>query len=225
MSFWPGLWIRAIVVRRPVLLAGLSLLALLALPWAHIAAAEDGTNRAALVVRYEDGSIETKCVAFSEPAITGEALLQRSGLTVDMDYNALAGGAVCSIKGLRSPASSSGGCSVQDCFCRCQGADCQYWAYYHWVDGGWQYSQLGASSYQVKNGALEGWSWGPGNFSSGTEPPAARFEDICAQGAGTASTSGGVPGRPTSWLGYASFAVAAAILLGAGVLVTRRRRR
>jgi hypothetical protein len=192
-------------------------LALVALPCAGVAAAQGGTNRAALIVRYEDGSVETKCVAFSEPAITGEELLQQSGLAVVMDYNALAGGAVCSIKGV--------GCSVQDCFCRCQGADCQYWAYYHWVDGGWQYSQLGASGYRVKNGSLEGWSWGPGNFSSGTEPPATKFEEICAPGSETAPAASPGPGSPASWLAYASFAAAAVLLLGAGVLVSRRRQR
>jgi hypothetical protein len=192
------------------------LLAVVALPFATLAGAQDGENRAALVIRYEDGSVETQCVAFSEPQITGEDLLQRSGLTAVMDYNALTGGAVCGIKGL--------GCSVQDCFCRCQGTDCQYWAYYHWVDGGWQYSQLGASGYQVKNGALEGWSWGPGNFSSGTEPPVVVFEEICARTPATAPVVSPALGGPSSWLGYAGFAVAAAALLGAGVLVTRRRR-
>jgi hypothetical protein len=192
------------------------LLAVVALPFATLAGAQDGENRAALVIRYEDGSVETQCVAFSEPQITGEDLLQRSGLNAVIDYNALTGGAVCSIKGL--------GCSVQDCFCRCQGTDCQYWAYYHWVDGGWQYSQLGASGYQVKNGALEGWSWGPGNFSSGTEPPVVVFEEICARTPAIAPVVSPALEGPSSWLGYAGFAVAAAALLGAGVLVTRRRR-
>jgi len=219
-------------------LAALLLLAMLALPGATMAGAQDGENRAALVVRYEDGSVESKCVAFSEPEITGEELLQRSGLTVVMDYNALAGGAVCSIKDLRSPA-AGGGCSVQECFCRCQGADCQYWAYYHWVDGGWQYSQLGASSYQVKDGSLEGWSWGPGNFSSGTQPPVVKFEEVCARSPGavpgrspgavpglelaTSPAARSGPGAPASWLGYVGFAIAAIVLLGAGVVVTRRR--
>jgi hypothetical protein len=206
-------------------LAALFLLAVLVLPWATMAGAQDGENRAALVVRYENGSVETKCVAFSEPEITGEELLQRSGLTVVMDYNALSGGAVCSIEGLQRPAPSSGGCSVQDCFCHCQGADCQYWAYYHWVDGGWQYSQLGASSYRVKNGSLEGWSWGPGDFSSGTEPPVVKFEEVCAQALAPSPAASSGPGTPASWLGYAGFALAAVALLGAGVLVTRRRPR
>ncbi len=80
---------------------------------------------------------------------------------------------MCSINGY--------GCAYpsQDCFCKCQGKSCEYWAYYHWVGGAWQYSQVGATGYQVKNGALEGWSWGQGNFSSGTIPPTVKFEDIC----------------------------------------------
>jgi hypothetical protein len=199
------------------LAAPLLLLSLAVLPWTMNARAQDETNRAALIIRYQDGSIETRCVGFSEPEITGEELLQRSGLAVVMDYNALAGGAVCSIQGQ--------GCSVQDCFCRCQGADCQYWAYYHWVDGGWQYSQLGASGYRVKDGSLDGWSWGPGNFSSGTEPPPTTFQAICAQGVATASAANVSLNRPTAWLGYAGFALAAVLLVGAGVLVTRRQRR
>jgi hypothetical protein len=191
------------------------LLAALALPWATVARAQDGDNRAALVIRYEDGSVETKCVAFAKPTITGEELLQRSGLAVVLDYNAMTGGAVCSIKGI--------GCSVQDCFCRCQGADCQYWAYYHWGEGGWQYSQMGASGYQVQNGSLEGWSWGPGNFSTGTEPPVIPFEEICRQVPDDTPAAGQGPVGPTSWLGYAGFAVAAMALLVAGLVVNRRR--
>ncbi len=135
--------------------------------------AQGGGNRAALVVRGGDGSVQTKCVSFAEPAISGEELLNRSGMTVVINPNLGSGGAVCSINGY--------GCAfpTEDCFCKCQGAKCEYWAYYHWVGGAWQYSQVGATGYQVKNGALEGWSWGQGNFSSGTIPPTVKFEDIC----------------------------------------------
>ncbi len=152
----------------PLLLA-LCLLALTAAP----AAGQGGSHRAALVVRFPDGGIQKRCVAFSEASISGEKLLQDSGLTVIMNYNAGLGGAVCSIQGQ--------GCAYprEDCFCRCQGVQCEYWAYYHWTGGGWQYSQVGASSYQVSDGALEGWSWGPGNFSVGTLPPAVTYEEIC----------------------------------------------
>ena len=161
---------------RPLLL--IFILAGLGLTAAPVAA-QGGANRAGLVVRYADGQVETRCVAFSEPAITGEELLLRSGLTVIMNYNAGLGGAVCSI--------NAAGCAYpqQDCFCQCQGKKCEYWAYYHGTGAGWQYSQVGASSYQVTNGALEGWSWGPGNSSSGTLPPPIGFNDICAPATAT----------------------------------------
>ena len=61
--------------------------------------AQGGGNRAALVVRAGDGSVQTKCVSFSEPAISGEELLKRSGMTVVINPNSGFGGAVCSING------------------------------------------------------------------------------------------------------------------------------
>ena len=139
-----------------------------------------------------DGSVQTKCVSFAEPAISGEELLTRSGMTVVLNPNGGFGGAVCSINGY--------GCAypTQDCFCKCQGVQCEYWAYYHWTGGAWQYSQVGATGYQVKNGALEGWSWGQGNFSSGTIPPTVKFEDICTSP--TATPTATPPIRiPTPW--------------------------
>ena len=79
------------------------------------AAADDGVHHAALAIRYEDGSTQTSCVAFSEDSITGEELMQRAGLTLIADYSSSIGNAVCSINGQ--------GCAypAEDCFCRCQG--------------------------------------------------------------------------------------------------------
>lgn len=157
------------------------------------ASAQVRENHAALVVRFGDGSTLTRCIAFGEPTISGAELLARSGLQIRMDYNIGSGGAVCSI--------DSQGCAsaVQDCFCRCLGSQCEYWAYYHWADGEWRYSQIGAGSYQVADGFLEGWSWGPGNFSGGTEPPGVRFEDVCpgpeATAANTDQVQSGTPGQ------------------------------
>ena len=142
-------------------------------------------------MRFADGSVEKRCVAFSEPSITGAELLPRSGLQIIMDHTSGIGGAVCSIAGA--------GCAfpTQDCFCRCQGLTCEYWAYYHWV-GGWQYSQVGAGSYRdVTDGALEGWSWGAGNFSSGVEPPAVAFNEVCAPPA-TATPTATATATPTA---------------------------
>ena len=127
----------------------LALLALSALP----ASAQGGEHRAALVVRYPDGNVQTRCVAFAEPSISGQEVLVRSGLKAVINPTGSLGGAVCSIDGA--------GCSypAQDCFCRCMGTQCEYWAYYHWIDGAWQYSQVGAVGSQVSDGAIEG---GPG---------------------------------------------------------------
>ena len=137
----------------------------------------EGANRAALVVRYQDGSVQTRCVAFAEAEIRGDELLNRSGLASVISSE----GTVCSISGL--------GCPPDDCFCKCPFPECEYWAYYHWRDGAWSYSSIGAASHRVSHGALEGWSWGQGNFQQGVEPPAIPFEQICpdAPAAGAAS--------------------------------------
>ena len=137
-------------------------------------------------MRFADNSVETRCVAFSEPSITGAELLTRSGLQIIGSGE----GAVCSIAGA--------GCAfpTQDCFCRCQGLTCEYWAYYHWA-GSWQYSEVGAGGYQVTNGALEGWSWGAGNWSSGVEPPVVAFDEVCAPPA-TATPTATVTATPTA---------------------------
>ena len=71
---------------RRTLLLPLLLTALCLLAGASTARAQDGDHRAALVVRFADNSVETRCVAFSEPSITGAELLTRSGLQVIMDY-------------------------------------------------------------------------------------------------------------------------------------------
>ena len=130
-------------------------------------------------------------MAFSEPSITGEELLQRSGLAVTLDYNAGLGGAVCSI--------NNQGCAypIKDCFCKCTGIQCEYWAYYHRTAAGWQYASSGASSFLVNDGALEGWSWGAGNFSSGVEPPVVAFNEVCAPPA-TATPTATATATPTA---------------------------
>ncbi len=203
------------------------------------AAAQEGPNRAALVVRFSDGRVETRCVSFETAAITGAELLERSGLGPILDYSGGLGGAVCSIAGE--------GCAFprEDCFCRCQGAMCEYWAYYHGLDGRWLYSEVGATSYQVTDGALEGWSWGKGNFSSGTEPPLFSFEEVCASPvAGAIAPAGAalVPvaraqelqassardasaGPDADMAGYAAFLLLVIFLAAAWAWVFRRRRR
>ena len=79
----------AVMLRRVLTLA--MLVMLIALLSASVNA-QGGGNRAALVVRAGDGSVQTKCVSFSEPAISGEELLTRSGMTVVINSNSGIGG-------------------------------------------------------------------------------------------------------------------------------------
>jgi hypothetical protein len=120
-------------------------------------------NRVALVVQHGDGSLVTRCVAFSEPHLTGYQILTRSGLDVVAAVGPL-GAAICAIEG--------DGCEARNCFCA---SPPNYWSYWKLVDGEWTYSQRGANSIQVHDGAVEGWTWGPGN-----PPPVIAFADVCA---------------------------------------------
>ena len=125
--------------------------------------AEPGTiHRVGLVADPGDGTLLTRCVAFEEEEISGLAVLERSGLDLETDQ-----GSVCAIGGA--------GCPSSNCWCQCQGTPCIYWTYWHWIDESWQYSQVGAASYLVHDGEVEGWRWGDGSAS----PASVSFEQIC----------------------------------------------
>lgn len=146
-------------------------------------------GRAGLVIQFADGDVWKGCVDLGGDSLTGAEVLQRSGFRVLADYGFGLGTAVCKIDG--------DGCDFpsQECFCQCQGVECRYWAYYHLgPDNTWQYSQMGASGYQVRAGAVEGWSWGPGVYgSSGVVPPVFTFEQICASPTPTAVPATNTP--------------------------------
>ncbi len=139
-----------------------------------VSARSGAPNRVALVVRFGDGAVQTKCVEFSEAQITGLEALTRSSLSVI--YQASGSSAtVCKIQ--------NEGCNYpnQPCFCQCSGgSNCVYWSYWHLKSGAWQYSQLGASSYMVSNGNVEGWVWGLGSPNSAPHPPVVDFNSVCA---------------------------------------------
>ncbi len=136
----------------------------------------EGPNRAALVVSFGDGTVQSRCVAFPEASISGEDLLVRSGLAPVTSPE----GAVCAL--------NDQGCPPDDCFCACPFPDCEYWAYYHWQGGNWVYSNIGAFAHAVTDGALEGWSWGQGDFTQAEPPPVIAYEDICPAAAPATAT-------------------------------------
>lgn len=148
---------------RILIIAGVLILALAG------GARADGPSRAGLVVVYAPDDVHTACVAFDAEA-TGLQLLERSGLAVIQEGIAGAGNTVCKIDAV--------GCDFpgEHCFCQCLSTPCTFWSYWYWQDGDWVFSQRGATSRSVRDGALEAWVWGDGQ----TKPPVLDETSICA---------------------------------------------
>ena len=172
------------------LLCGLSITVGGAGHFAPPLAAQAPGNQAGLVILHGDGRVVTACVAFDEAQITGLQLLQRSGLDLSVDAGN-GNGAVCRINGE--------GCSVpqQSCFCQCEGANCSYWSYWQASTSGWQYANLGASSFAVKPGQVEGWVWGAGTVENARQPPTLSFADVCSSAPATATPTSTPTSAPT----------------------------
>jgi hypothetical protein len=140
-------------------------------------AAQTAPPQAGVVVRFGDGSVRTACVDLGEDGTaTGEQVIRNAGLDVTIAFDPGAGTAVCKI--------DQEGCDYprEGCFCQCTlapGQPCRYWSYYHLGPNGWAFSNQGASTYTVRAGAVEGWSWGPGGVGQGIEPPVIPFAEIC----------------------------------------------
>jgi len=149
-----------------------------------------GPNQVAVIVQYEDGSISTHCVSFETARITGLEALQQTGLDVVYEGGAL-GARVCKI--------GSVGCDLPgSCFCQCKGTECLYWSYWHLVQGTWQYAIVGAASYEVTPGGVEGWSWGIGTPNRAPQPPLISFEEVCQTSSAPPPTATPPPtGTPT----------------------------
>jgi len=166
VTFWSRSAWRGVVRRLPLFLAGalvLSLAFLINVP----VRAQEGTQRAGLVVIHGDGRTVTRCVSFGEPQISGASLLQRSGLAFT-SATGPTGVTVCALNGE--------GCPASDCWCECRGLPCAYWTYFQRTpDGAWSYGNIGAALRQLSDGDVDAWVWGDGS----TMPPAMSFEAIC----------------------------------------------
>ena len=147
------------------------LLAVALLAGAGARGSAQGPNQVAVIVQYEDGSVSTHCVSLDTPQITGLEALEQTGLDVVYEGGAL-GARVCKIGPI--------GCDLPgNCFCQCKGTECLYWSYWHLVEGTWQYAIVGAASYEVAPGSVEGWSWGIGTPNRAPQPPLISFEEVC----------------------------------------------
>lgn len=164
--------------------AQLILLLATILALAAVPAQAQTQNRAGVVVQFSDGSVTTRCVAFSEDAITGYELLRRARLPIAIEFGSF-GPAVCKI--------GHEGCAFpnEPCFCQCQtlGAGCAYWLYSQLKDGAWTISGLGAGARQVRDGDVDGWAWGKGDGNTGVVPVSVTLDQICSAGVLAAATS------------------------------------
>ncbi len=154
-------------------LVGALLLLIVAATGAAAQGPEQG-NRAGIVVDFGDGVVYTSCVDLgADGQATGQEVLTSAGFDVLIEYSPM-GGAVCKI--------DNQGCNFpgQPCWCECMSSPCVYWSYNHLQEGQWLYSNLGASSYIVRAGAVEGWAWGAGTVAQGAAPPLYTFDQICA---------------------------------------------
>lgn len=158
---------RRLVWRAALLLTGLLVLA------ARPVLAQDATQ-AGLVIVSGSGAPATFCVDLApDEAISGNELLQRAGVTVVAEQNAM-GASICSLNGT--------GCAfpAQSCFCQCEGSPCTYWSYWRQDQAGaWQYATAGAANTRIRAGTVEGWVWGEGTTDTAKSPPAVTLGDIC----------------------------------------------
>jgi hypothetical protein len=139
-------------------------------------ASAQAQNRAGLVVAYANGAIETRCVTFSEPSITGYELMRRSGLAFSAQVSGL-GAAMCKI--------GDEGCSypAQSCFCKCENpaSGCGYWIYGQWSGTAWRYAGMGAIARAISDGQIDGWVWDVVSADAATvRLPPVTLAQICA---------------------------------------------
>jgi hypothetical protein len=132
-------------------------------------AAAGEAPRAALVVDTGAGVV-TYCVVLDDRTVSGTHLIELAGEQHGLDHAfGFGGGAVCRLAGV--------GVEGGDCF----GAFPDFWGYWHGDgNGGWTWAPTGASSHEVADGAVEGWSWGSGDSpDTHAAPPATTVEDVC----------------------------------------------
>jgi hypothetical protein len=162
------------------------------------ARAGQAENRAGLVLQFPGEDVRTYCLAFEGDSISGLDLLLKSGLDLKVEAYGAMGAQVCKI--------DATGCDYpgEACACQSYGPDGVYWSYHHLREGTWRTSIVGASSYIVRPGDVEGWAWSDG------APPAQTFsfEQVCpapqpppptvTQPQPPAATTTPVPAPPTA---------------------------
>jgi len=138
-----------------------------------------GAHHVAVVVEHGGGAVRTACVAFDAVQLTGQQVMQLSGIEyATTSYGGL-GNAVCQVD--NEPGSYPPSCWT---------ATSPYWAMYVSRSGGaWAVSSQGVSSQQFRDGDALGWHYVPQIGGGGGPPPSP---------AGVCSGPGPVPTATTT---------------------------
>lgn len=140
-------------------------------PAAQPCAAATYSSHVALVVEHGDQRVIGLCIGFDGSSITGEQILQASGLEYATQSYGSLGDAVCQIDS--EPAS----------YGSCLPASGSYWAMFvSRGGGGWQNADRGISTETFADGDAEGFRYDP---QSGAEPPPESPAGICARALAT----------------------------------------
>ena len=158
-----------VVVRSRLWLVGV-LVAGAATPVITASAVCAGTgDRAALVVDTGESTIDY-CVSLPDDSVSGLELIELANDQHGLQYRFGDGGqAVCMLANV--------GAEGDDCF----GEYPDFWGFWRGDgNGGWTWSRVGAGSTLVRDGDIQGWSWGSGqDGSTHPQPPATRYTDVC----------------------------------------------
>ena len=140
-----------------------------------------GPNHAALVVEHGDGSTVTRCVSFAAASVSGEELLNLSGVAWSGESFGSFGEAVCAVDA--EPAHYSS----------CPGKD-SYWAVFVSRGGGrWQLTSVGISTLTLGDGDAEGLRYVPATGSPAAPPSSVG---VCAATGATATSTAAAPISP-----------------------------
>ncbi|GAC1653620.1 MAG: hypothetical protein NVS9B1_03230 [Candidatus Dormibacteraceae bacterium] len=121
-----------------------------------------GTHHVAVVVEHGTGAVLTACVAFSADQLSGDQVMQMSGIEYTTSGYGTLGNAVCQVD--HEPATYPVGCWT---------STSRYWGMFVSRAGGpWSVSSRGVSGQIFADGDALGWHYIPQSGAGGGPPPA-----------------------------------------------------
>lgn len=126
-----------------------------------------GTHHVRVVVEHGNGSVLSRCVAFTADRLTGDEVMKMSAIEYSTNAYGGYGNAVCQVDG--EPATYPPGCWT---------STSRYWGMFVARAGGpWSVSTLGVSGQSFSDGDALGWHYIPQSGGGGGPPPSP--EGVC----------------------------------------------